>query len=151
MGDKIQSMQLGGGGASAPSTPEPMIAPGMHRPDWPTPDYALPKGKRRPKTLNEQIRGVESYADALIISNQHESAQSFAAVVRLLENFADVGELPQSQLMAALDLLEQERSQPELWDAAYAVDEAPVRGGDDLLDDVLGVMTVIDKLRKAMG
>ncbi len=42
---------LGGGGASAPTTHEdPLIAPGVNRPDWPAPDYANPETLKRAGT-----------------------------------------------------------------------------------------------------
>lgn len=44
------TQQLGGGGAKAPATDEPMTLPGPPRPDWPTPDYANPETLKRAGT-----------------------------------------------------------------------------------------------------
>lgn len=119
-------LHLGGGGASAPSTyADPMLAPGVHRPDWPTPEYAKLPWQRK-------LKVVEAYADGLGQTNEQESTQSFAAIINCLQQYQNGDELPIEQLTAALTLIEEERSRSDIWQSALEVDQTPVRGDDEL-------------------
>lgn len=117
-------MSLGGGGASAPSTPEPMTAPGVFRPDWPSPKYAQLPWQRK-------LRVFEAYADSVIEHGVPEDTQALRDVANELQRYVGGKPLNVGQLDAALSLLGQTSTHTDLWRKALNIDSAPVRGSGD--------------------